>query len=289
MGASPSAQEVGLDVASKQIIEETKADLKENPPRELDARSRLERVFNYKLEFVEFSVAHYKLNTRSVPLSAELLGLANASLQQRFRNTFRVFQAGAPFRFKIKDPADRKQEIELNEAWLSEQADELRKKYFIPLGSSSYGNFIQKRLKPEFESHVARLRDLVALYAEKVREAIGAKIGETRAELIQALLPRVKAAPPQSWLKRSVDGHLNDGMIRERLEGEIDAAFENVEQTFNPTVICLFKGVNYATITKDPHFRNKIEAYFGTDEAKTLFEEYEAAKSKQTDSARAPS
>ena len=35
------------------------------------------------------------------------------------------------------------------------------------------------------------------MYATKVREAIGAKIGETRAELIKALLPRVKAAPPR--------------------------------------------------------------------------------------------
>lgn len=276
-------QEVGLDVASERVIEETKADLKENPPRQFDL-ARLERVFNYKLEFVEFSISHYKLNTRSVPLSAALLGLTDANLQQRFHNTFRVFQAGAPFRFKVEDPTDVQQQIELTEKWLSDQADELRKDYFIPLGSSSYGNLIQKRRKPEFEAKVARLKKLVELYATKVREAIGEKIGETRAELIKALLPRVKAAPPPTWLQRSVDGQLGDETILARLENEIDGAFKTVKQTFSPTITCLFKGVNYATITKDPHFREKIEAYFGADEAKKLFEEYEASKGTEADS-----
>lgn len=285
---SPSVQEVGLDVASEHIIEETKADLKENPPRQFNL-ARLERVFNYKLEFVEFSVAHYKLNTRSVQLSAGLLGLAGADLQERFRNSFRVFQAGAPFRFQIPNPANPEQEVELTEKWITDQANELRDKYFIPLGASSYGNLIQKRLKLDFETSVAGVRTLVELYATKVREAIGAKISETRTDLIKALLPRIKAAPPETWLQRSVDGHLSDEAIRVRLEGEVDGAFKTVEQTFNPTVTCLFKGVNYATITGDPHFREKIEEYFGADEAKKLFEEYEASKGTEAEPLHATS
>ena len=180
--ALPSVQEVGLDVASEQIIEATKADLKENPPRQFDL-ARLERVFNYKLEFVEFSIAHYKLNTRSVPLSAELLGLANANLQQRFRNTFRVFEAGAPFRFKIKDPADAQKEIELTENCLANKPTKCGKKYLIPLGVIVLRTTLFRNVSsPTSKAKVARLKVLVELYATKVGEAISAKIGETRAD-----------------------------------------------------------------------------------------------------------
>jgi hypothetical protein len=98
-------------------------------------------------------------------------------------------------------------------------------------------------------------------------------------------LPRLKAAPPQDWLQRSVDGTLEETTIQSRLESEIDAAFASVEQTFKPIVTCFFKGVNYATITADPHFRTKIEEYFGPAEAKKLFEEYDASKGKETKTA----
>src|SRR5271166_477666 len=84
-------QEVGLNNASEAVVKETKADLEENPPRRFDL-VRLERIFNYKLEYVEFSIANFRLNTRSVPLPAELLGLGEESLEDRLRNTFRVFE-----------------------------------------------------------------------------------------------------------------------------------------------------------------------------------------------------
>ena len=51
-------QEVGLNNASEETVQETKVDLKENPPRRFDL-VRLERIFNYKLEYVEFSIANF--------------------------------------------------------------------------------------------------------------------------------------------------------------------------------------------------------------------------------------
>jgi hypothetical protein len=237
MGAG---QEVGLYLADESTVDETKADLKENPPRRFDL-VRLERVFNYRLEFVDFSVEHYKLNTRSVPLSAELLGLAEENLQDRLRNTFRVFQAGSPFEFEIPDPADPKTKLKVTEKMLQDDADKLRKDYFIPLGSSSYGSLILKREKPDFETKVERLRGLVNAYADCVRKDISKAIASTRDDLLGALWPRIKAAPPKQWLKRSADGHLSDNALAMRLEEEVDKAFGKVEASFDPQVVCLFK------------------------------------------------
>jgi hypothetical protein len=273
MGAD---QEVGLHLADESAVDETKANLKENPPRQFDL-ARLERVFNYRLEFVDFSVEHYKLNTRSVHLSADLLGLAEETLQDRLRNTFRVFQAGSPFEFEIPDPANSEAKLKVNEKMLQDEADKLRNDYYIPLGSSSYGSLILKREKPEFEAKVERLRGLVKAYADCVRKDISKAITATRDDLLSALWPRIKAAPPKQWLKRSADGHLSDSALGLRLEEEVDKAFGKVEAGFDPKVVCLFKGVTYVTITSDKHFRGAVEKFFGKEESEKLFSEYEAS------------
>ncbi len=276
----PIAQEVGRDIANSASIEKTKADLKENPPRQFDL-VRLERVFNYKLEFVEFSVGEYRLNTRSVTLPPELLGLAEKDLKDRIRNSFRVFETGSPFEFELPDPNDAKITLKVTEKWLTDEAARLRKEYFIPLGSKTYGNLILKRHKPEFEEQVKRLTSLVESYAEHVRKSIEERVSATRDNLIEALYPRVKAAPPKGWLNRTVDGKLSDEALRQRLEIEVDQAFEEVEQSFNPVVTCLFKGVNYETIVKDEHFRKRIEAHFGKEESTKLLSEYNAARAQE--------
>ena len=71
------------------------------------------------------------------------------------------------------------------------------------------------------------------------------------------------SAAAETGFKRSVDGKLNEDVLSKRLEEEVDRAFDKVEESFNPTVACLFKGVNYETITSDKHFRERIETYFG--------------------------
>jgi hypothetical protein len=271
-------QEVGLNTASENAIEKAKADLKENPPR-LFNLVRLERVFNYKLEFVEFSLEGFRLSTRTVPLPAELLGLVEEDLQERLRNTFRVFEAGTPSEFEIADPADSGRKFKVTEKWLGAEAKKIRDEFFIPLGSSSYGNLILKRSKADFQKRVDRLKSFVDTYAAEVRETITSKIQITRGKLIDTLYPRVKAAPPPAWLARTVYGTMNDGEILRRLSEEVDHAFEKVKDSFAPVVTCIFKGVQYETITKDEHFRKKIEEYFKDDAAQLLFE-YDASRAE---------
>jgi tRNA U54 and U55 pseudouridine synthase Pus10 len=215
-----------------------------------------------------------------VPLPAELLGLAEENLQDRLRNTFRVFQTGSPFVFEIPDPANTKVKLKVTEKMLQDEADKLRKEYFIPLGSSSYGSLILKRQKPEFEEKVKRLRTLVQAYADCVRKDIAKAIAATRDDLLGALWPRIKAAPPKQWLKRSADGHLSENALGMRLEEEVDKAFDKVEESFDPKVVCLFKGVTYQTITSDKHFRSAVEKFFGKEESEKLFSEYEASPVK---------
>jgi hypothetical protein len=273
-------QEVGLTEASEEAVEETKLDLKQNPPREFNL-SRLERVFNYSLEFVEFSVEKFRLGARSVSLDPKLLGLADEDLKARLRNTFRVFEAGVPFTFEIPDPANPQTKVKVTEKWLGDEATKLRKSYFIPLGSGSYGNLILKRRKAEFVRKVNRLRHLVECYAEQVRESIEKEIKGTRDSLVKALYPIVKQSPPADWSENSFMGELSDKEIKQRLEKEVDGTFRRVEESFAPTVSCLFKGVIYETIKADTHFRRQVEKYFGKETAEKLLTEDDASLAKE--------
>jgi hypothetical protein len=272
-------QEVGLSDASESAIEKAKIDLEENAPRKFNL-VRLERVFNYKLEFVEFSLEGFRLSARTVSLPPDLLGLIEEDLRERLQNKFRVFEVGAPFEFEIADPNDSTKRLKLTEKLLSTEADKLRKEYFIPLGSSSYGNLILKRRKSEFQRKVSRLESLVDSYALLVKKTIAAKIQDTRESLINSLFPRVRTAPPPEWLARSMDGTITDEGIWKRLVDEVDRAFDKVEESFKPTVTCIFKGVQYETITTDQHFRQRIEKYFGKEDAARLLSEYDASRAE---------
>ena len=279
-GELPLVQEVGHGMVTEAVLAAATADLQENPPRAFNL-SRLERVFNYKLEFVEFSLDQFRLNTRTVPLSAEILGLGSRDLQNRIRNTFRVFEAGTPFEFDIKDPLDPTKQHRVTEKWLIDEANQLRKDYLIPMGAATYGNLILKRNKSEFVQGAERIKSLVASYAEHVRQEIRGKIAQTRDSLVEALLPGVTATPPRSWLKQSVDGTLGETALRNRLGTAVDAAFRTVEEEFEPHVTWVFKGVNYETIKQDDHFRNRLEKHFGKDEAARLLSEFEASRAHE--------
>jgi hypothetical protein len=79
----------------------------------------------------------------------------------------------------------------------------------------------------------------------------------------------------------SVNGTLKPEVLLRRLEEEIDQAFCKVEETFSPRVTCLFKGVQYETITGDAHFRKQVEDYFGEEEAAQLLFEYDASRAEE--------
>ncbi len=156
----------------------------------------------------------------------------------------------------------------------------LRRLYFISLGGSSYGNLIQKRNKAEFLGRVERFEAVLAVYAKLVRDNLESKMQETRDSLVRSLLPRVVADPPKEWKISSLTGTLAPEEIRRRLEREIDQAFGKVDQTFEPKVVCLFKGVQYETITADPEFRAGLAQHFGEDGAAQLLFEYDASRAE---------
>ncbi len=273
-------QDVGLNPVTEEAVTQAKANLDNNPPRKFYL-VRLETVFNYKLEFAEFSIEGYRLNTLMIQLPPIILGLADSDLKDRLQSRFRVFEGGVPFSFRISDPDDDLVDVEVNEKWFGDEARNLRDLYFISSGASSYGNLIQKRLKSEFLRKLDRLRNLLAAYALMVQDNIEVRIRETRDGLVKALLPRVRAAPPAEWKATSMVESMTPEKIERKLESVIDRAVARVHQDFSPKVVCIFKGVRYETIVGDADFRERLVKYFDEEDISDLLVEYDAARAEE--------
>ena len=77
-----------------------------------------------------------------------------------------------------------------------------------------------------------------------------------------------------------MSGKISEEEIKRRLAREVDHAFEKVKDSFAPVVTCIFKGVQYETITNDEHFRKRIEEHFGEEDAAKLLFEYDASRAE---------
>lgn len=276
-------QEIGLDCLNTGKLAAVKRDLEENPPKKFEL-ARIERVFNYELQFVEFKVEKFQLTQKTVPLEPGWLGLGDKELKDRFRNTFKLFDGSKNFVFTVPaldddgKPIDKKT-CKLSEETIWDEAKRIRK-LLIPLGD--YGSVILKRKKTQFQKQVDRLKMMVEVFSEKVQQQIEAEIATARERLVKDLAPGLKEKPPKEWVERSRTGKLTLSRVRELLDEELNRVFATISRELHPQVICIYKDVTYTTIVNDPKFREKLEAYFGKEDVKALFEEHHAAREKPT-------
>ncbi|TAK27433.1 MAG: hypothetical protein EPO40_17595 [Myxococcaceae bacterium] len=269
-GAVPGLPpEIGLKPVTKQRLAEVIADLQANPPKPFDV-ARQELTFNSELEYVEFEVSDFRLAKKKVALPAEILGVADANLQKRFRNSFQVFAEGTPFEFKVDDPADPGKTITLSETVLKKKADELREDYLPALGEP-YRRVILRRRRAEFEREIADFKKRVDAYRKLVLAAIGTEFEKTQRELVEALIDSVAASPPKKWLDKTVSGRLDRAAIKKQLTVMINGSLQDVLGEYNPEVSVVFKGVNYETFARDRLFRARLEQKFGREEIARLF------------------
>ena len=276
---NPLQREIGDDYLNKARLQAVKQDLAGNPPKKFDL-TRIERVFNYELQFVDFKVEGYSLGRRVVSLDPCWLGLSDKELKNRFRNTFRLFESGEGITVEMEEldkdgkPQPGKKR-KVSEKTINDQALELRRE-LIPLGG--YGSVMLKRKRADFENRVEEFRAFVGRYAQKVSEHIDEEMADMRERLIEDLAPDLVKNPPKKWRDLSISGTLDEARVRTLLSAGLDQAFAMIKRDFAPKVTLVFKDVTYTTIVGDPDFRKKLVEHFGPDEVAKLFHEHDAAQ-----------
>jgi len=282
LGLGPEAplfQEVGADYVNAAKLEAVRSDLEAKPPKRFDL-ARIERVFNYKLQFVEFKVEDFSLGRRTITLEPGWLGLSDLELKNRFRNSFKLFEPGEGMEVKIELPAGcyflpEGGNQKVSEKTIHEHTRTLRTNFLMSLGH--YGSVIRKRDLEEFHTCIDELKVLLNLYADEVRKNLDKELNHTQQRLLENLVPDLVQNPPKEWALRAISGKPDEARVRQLLTEGLVEAFGRVKKAFEPKVTLVFKDVTYTTIVEDPHFREALEKQFGEQDVAKLLDEHDAA------------
>jgi|GEM_PF-898058 len=234
--------------------------LEQNPPRKFEI-TRTERVFNAKLEFVEFELVGAALSRRKAPIPQHLLSLPGGD------NAKNILEAH--FRLVEKDGP-------LNHKKLSDEKRALAEEFLFSI--PRFGNVILRRSKKAFSEGVQALQQKVEEFRKDAKEKLGEEIARNRALIVNALIPNLVESPPKEWHKYGIWKGADEGQIRKRLENELSDAYGNPSEILDKVKLnVIFKGVTYQTL-QDPEFAEHAKELL---QMESIYEEYEAAPIRQ--------
>jgi hypothetical protein len=258
---------IGLKVVPTQDVEAVKKDLKDNPPLKFDI-SRKERVFNARLEFVEFELEGCFISRHTVTIPPDLLRITRMDKETRakLRSSFRLVEES--------DIIDAKNKM--SEKTLRDERQRIAKKFLVPI--KGYGTVMLRANKEAFEKEVDGLRTKVSAFSVALREKL-ADIYEANAKrLTKALLPAVAKKPPENWT-RVLGTNPDRAAIEQHLRQTLLDSFGNPEDLLGAMQVNLvFKGITYGTLTA-PEFVKLASAAFPQIK---IHEEYDAARGMAT-------
>lgn len=252
-------QMVGLDKATKADIGKVAVDLKQNPPQRFDI-ARTVRVFNAYFQFVEFEMTGTHIGRKTMPIPAELMGLAkDDQTKRRLRANFRIVD---------EEDALSGERLARAKAWII-------KNYVVTL--PGYGNVVLRSVKPDFQEKVAQLERCIQLFKREVEKRLEKAMEANRKPLVEALLPTVLSNPPQHW--RKFGATHDQKTTRDLLERELAQAAGSAKSLLGDMKLkVLFKDVTFESLS-DNKFMEVARKALPT--FPQLHEEYDAAKTAQ--------
>ena len=231
------------------LIERVKKDLAENPPKRFDI-ARAERVFNSRIQYIEFSLESYRIAQKAAPIPPDLMGLTNMQeLQNRWRNTFKLFDTGQSFDVSIPDFDEegeiRKNEygtckkVQYNEKNLEEERKQIVKDYLFVV--PNFGTVLLRARRDEFDKRIELFKKRIEAYRKAVESAIESEMKKSVTSLANAILPMVKNNLPPRFKKGMLESNLGDKELMELLENELKDSFGDIKKVFDPKIKLLSK------------------------------------------------
>lgn len=269
VGATPSGTEtrtIGLDPVPAAKVEKVQNDLKQNPPLQFDIARTL-RVFNSKLEFVEFELEGCFVSRHTVPIPAELLGLAkkDEATRNKLRSSFRLIEPD--------EVLDKKKKV--SEESLKKERLRLAQQYLVSI--QRFGTVILRANKDAFLKEVEGLRGMVATFREALASKLEKIFSDNAESLTKALLPSVAKSPPAEWL-RFLGPTPSRTEIKEALHRTLVESFGPPEALLSAMKVnVVFKGVTYETLSDKDFIAMASKAFPKV----MLHEEFDAAKGAQ--------
>lgn len=280
----PSEAEVGTMAATPELLQASLKELERLPPKPFDV-ARTERVYNTKLQYVDFEVTGYKLTARRVQIPTDLLVGTDKTLEARLRNSFSLLEGKESLVVQIAD-ADpdsgeprldkqgRPMMVSYSELAIEEERKKIYTDFLTPV--PGHGQLISKMRRGAFDTRVAWFKSRVAAYTVAVKQQLDQAVAESVKELTKALLPGVMQRPPARLMKHSMSLVPTEDDYRAAVETELSQAFNLGDRFFQPTVKVIFKDLTYETIT-DEKFVAQLKKLFPGLGPQGFFEEHDSA------------
>lgn len=280
----PSEAEVGTMAATPELLQASLKELERLPPKPFDV-ARTERVYNTKLQYVDFEVTGYKLTARRVQIPTDLLVGTDKTLEARLRNSFSLLEGKESLVVQIAD-ADpdsgeprldkqgRPMMVSYSELAIEEERKKIYTDFLTPV--PGHGQLISKMRRGAFDTRVAWFKSRVAAYTVAVKQQLDQAVAESVKELTKALLPGVMQRPPARLMKHSMSLVPTEDDYRAAVETELSQAFNLGDRFFQPTVKVIFKDLTYETIT-DEKFGAQLKKLFPGLGPQGFFEEHDSA------------
>jgi len=251
-------QKIGLDKVKAETIQNVKNDLVNNPPQSFDIARKV-RVFNSRIEFVEFKLEGYQIARKKVAIPSDLVGLAKDEKTKRLLHS----------QFQLIDDAN----AELSGEKITKLKEFIVNKYLIVL--THYGTVILRENKDNFNQAVKTLKKFIIRFQKRIKTKLQKGMDENRKALVIALSPSVIKSCPSRWQK-FLGKRPSEDAIKDMLDNELMSLFGSADNIFKKMEVKLmFKGVTYEMLNDDK-FKEMLRAKFPN--LKFAHEEYNAAR-----------
>jgi hypothetical protein len=254
--------EIGAVTAEPEALASVQAALQADPPQQFDIARKV-NVFNAFVEFVELSLVGTELTRQRVALPRDLLlAVSDRVTRERLTTNFQLIDPEATIGGEAKE--------------IRQAVDKFRKVHTRVL--NPYGSITLRSNRQRLESAVAALQIQVATFAGTVKSRLQKEIDHSRKQLVQSVLPGLKAKPPEALLAGIV-GKPTVEQISRWIDRQLDQAFPKVDDIVSEMRLVLtIKAVTFEML-KEPKFQAGVrEAYPDVDFDKP-FSEFTAARS----------
>jgi len=279
-GDGSSEPEIGKEPVSDQILEATKKNLKDNPPKPFNV-ARAERVFNSQLHFVEFEISHYRLSRGKLDLDAKLLGVVDSKVIERLTSKYDIFGAKRdrlvatiPYVDENGEVDPNKHPISFDESNFEAERARFKRTYLIP--AAPWGQLILRKKKRDFDKEIKILTKKAELYKEAIKADLEKRLKELVKELFSSLKDYLLKNPPEHWNGRCIDWPLSPSDAERLFSEDVGKQVARLITNFDPTVSARFKDVTYETFQNE-EFRELLVNQFGKENVQKIFFEYDAA------------
>lgn len=134
-----------------------------------------------------------------------------------------------------------RQLIAVSPEYIEDRRKEIEKKFLYTIPKN--GKVLFKNQQSQFEKEVAKLEDLLDLYFKALQKQLESKLSDIAKDIAKQLFPKVKASPPQSYLKFSEK--ITDADVQQFLEFDILEALHSSQILQQPKVSKVYKDISY--------------------------------------------